>query len=114
MGRKSIMIFVVGALLVALTATAALAVVKYGGPGPNRLVGTAENDLLNGHRGNDTLIGRADSDRLYGGRGNDRIDAGDPRPEGDLVACGRGFDRAIIDPSTEDRVRGCERVMVRR
>lgn len=68
MGRKSIMVFVVGALLVALTATAALAVVKNGNNGPNRLVGTAQNDSLNGHRGNDVLIGRADSDRLYGGR----------------------------------------------
>lgn len=113
MKRVAIILMFV-ALGVMVSAAVAVAVVKNGNDGPNRLVGTAENDYLNGHRGNDVVIGRADSDRLFGGRGNDRIDARDPRPEGDLVGCGRGNDRAVIDPSTEDRVRGCERVMVRR
>jgi hypothetical protein len=47
---------------------------------------------------------------LTGGRGADRINAaGDDRR--DLVRCGRGRDRAVVDRI--DRVRGCERTRVR-
>jgi hypothetical protein len=41
------------------------------------------------------------------------IDARDPMPEGDRVDCGAGFDRVLVDPSTEDVVAGdCEMVTV--
>lgn len=112
--RKTVLLMAIAALLVVVSASAAFAVVRIGTNGPDRLVGTAENDTLSGRGGNDVLIGRGDSDRLFGGPGRDLIDARDPgRPEGDLVNCGPGFDRAIVDPSTEDRVaRNCERVRV--
>ena len=92
---------------------AALALDLTGDDGPDRLVGTAENDALRGLGGKVTLIGRGDSDRPIGG-GNDFINAVDPGgPEDDLVNCGPGFDRVLVDPSTEDRVMGnCERVAV--
>lgn len=112
--RRIVILCMVAALMLALGAGVALAVTKTGTNGPDRLVGTAENDTLRGLGGNDVLIGRADSDRLFGGAGNDRINATDPgRPEGDLVNCGPGRDVALIDPSTEDVVsRNCEVVRV--
>ena len=112
--RKMILVFTVAAMMVALSAGAALALNLTGDNGPDRLVGTAENDTLRGLGGRDTLVGRGDSDRLFGGGGNDFINATDPgRPEGDRVNCGSGFDRVLVDPSTEDIVMGnCERVVV--
>lgn len=109
-------ILTVAAMMVALSAGAALALNLTGDNGRDRLVGTAENDTLRGLGGNDVLIGRGDSDRLFGGAGNDRINAVDPGgPEDDLVNCGPGFDRVLVDPSTEDRVMdNCERVAVGR
>ena len=108
------MLAAVMALMLTLFAGTALAINLTGDNGPDRLVGTAENDTLRGLGGRDVLIGRGDSDRLFGGSGNDLINAVDPgRPEGDLVNCGAGFDRALVDPSTEDRVmNNCERVRV--
>lgn len=108
------MILTVAAVMVALSAGAALALNLTGDNGPDRLVGTAENDTLRGRGGGDTLIGRGDSDRLFGGDGNDFINAVDPgRADDDLVNCGAGFDRVLVDPSTEDRVMSnCERVRV--
>ena len=110
------MILTVAAMMVALSAGAALALNLAGDNGPDRLVGTAENDTLRGLGGGDTLIGRGDSDRLFGGDGNDFINAVDPgRGEDDLVNCGAGFDRALVDPGTEDVVMGnCERVVISR
>jgi hypothetical protein len=113
--RRVALLLTVMSLLLAMFAGVALARVIVGTNGPDRLVGTAENDTIRGRGGNDTIIGRGDSDRLFGGRGNDFIDARDPRPEGDFVDCGPGFDRVWVDPSTEDVVaRNCERVVVRR
>ena len=102
-------------LVVTVFAWTALALNRVGDGGPDRLVGTAENDTLRGLGGNDTLIGRGDSDRLYGSAGNDLIDARDPgEPEGDVVNCGSGVDRVLADPSTEDIISSnCERVVVR-
>lgn len=93
-------------LVVTVFAGTALALNRVGEGGPDRLVGTAEND---------TLRGRGDSDRRYGGVGNDLIDARDPgEPEGDVVNCGSGVDRVLADPSTEDIISSnCERVVVR-
>jgi hypothetical protein len=68
--RMAILVAVVGLMVMAFAGTA-LAVAKVGNAGPNRLVGTAENDTLKGRSGADTIIGKGDSDRLYGGRGAD-------------------------------------------
>jgi hypothetical protein len=99
--------------IVLLGASAAFAINRAGGPGPDVLIGGPENDVLNGRGGNDVLVGRGDGDLLIGGFGNDRINAVDPgRPEGDVVRCGPGFDRVVVDPSREDVTVGCERVRV--
>jgi Ca2+-binding RTX toxin-like protein len=113
MKRGAVLLTAVG-LMITVFAGAALALNLTGDGGPDRLVGTAENDTLRGLGGRDTLIGNADSDLLVGGAGNDFINAVEPgRPDGDRINCGPGFDRVLVDPSTEDIVMGnCERVVV--
>jgi Ca2+-binding RTX toxin-like protein len=102
--RMAILVAVVGLMVMAFAGTA-LAVVEVGGPGHNRLVGTAENDTLKGRGGNDTIIGKGDSDRLFGGRGADRINARERgEAEEDLVDCGRGRDTVLTDNTTEDNI----------
>jgi hypothetical protein len=113
--RKAATLVAIVGLMVVVFAGTALALNRVGDGGRDRLVGTAENDTLRGLGGRDTLIGRGDSDRLFGGGGNDFINPVDPgRLEGDRVNCGPGFDRVLVDRSTEDVVaRNCERVRVR-
>jgi Ca2+-binding RTX toxin-like protein len=102
--RMAILVAVVGLIVMAFAGTA-LAVVNVGNAGPNRLVGTAENDTLKGRSGADTIIGKGDSDRLYGGRGADHIKARERgRAEDDLVDCGPGRDTVLTDNTTEDRI----------
>jgi Ca2+-binding RTX toxin-like protein len=115
----------------------------FGGRGSDRLTGSdgndrllgddrkkrrGGNDLLYGNGGNDLLAGGRGSDRLRGGKGRDRLSGGAGRNvlfggpgndrltsvngKRDRLQCGRGRDRAIVDG--RDRVRGCERVRVRR
>jgi len=107
--RLAVLVAVMG-LVVMVFAGVALAAVKVGDAGPNRLVGTAENDTLKGQSGADTIIGKGDSDRLYGGRGRDHINAREHgRAEDDLVDCGRGRDTVLTDNTTEDRIaNNCE------
>ena len=102
--RTATLIAVMG-LMVMMFAGVAFAAVKIGNDGPNRLVGTAENDTLKGRGGSDTLIGRGDSDLLVGGRGNDQINARERgRAEDDRVDCGRGHDTVLTDDTTEDHI----------
>ena len=107
--RMAVLIAVMG-LMVMVFAGMAFAAVKVGDAGPNRLVGTAENDTLKGRAGADTIIGKGDSDRLFGGRGRDHINARERgRAEDDLVDCGRGRDTVLTDNTTEDRIaNNCE------
>jgi Ca2+-binding RTX toxin-like protein len=107
--RMAVLIAVMG-LMVMVFAGVALAATKIGDAGPNRLVGTAENDTLKGQGGADTLIGKGDSDLLVGGRGNDRINARESgRAEEDRVDCGRGRDTVLTDNTTEDKIaKNCE------
>ena len=86
-----------------------------GGPGPqsirgrdgdDRLRGGAGDDCLIGGGGDDLLTGGGDRDVLRGGKGRDVFRSADGRRE--RVSCGRGHDRARIDPT--DRVKGCEKV----
>lgn len=80
----------------------------YGQGGSDRLVGNAGNDRLYGGVGGDYLVGGFGVDRLYGGGGRDRIQARDGRA--DLVNCGPGPDRALVD--LLDRVhRSCQLVL---
>jgi hypothetical protein len=83
------------------------------------VVGSRASDRIAGGLGKDRLCGRGGRDRLVGGPGRDRINGGAAADivksadnSADLVDCGPGRDRAIIDP--RDRVHKCERVRVRR
>ena len=107
--RMAVSIAVMG-LMVVVFAGMAFAATKIGDTGPNRLVGTAENDTLKGQGGADTLIGRGDSDVLVGGRGNDQINARERgRAEEDRVDCGQGRDTVLTDNTTEDIIaNNCE------
>lgn len=77
-----------------------------GGVGDDRIFGRGGDDGLSGNAGSDVLIGGAGSDRLYGRSGDDVIRARDGQR--DLVHCGSGIDRAVVD--SFDVVRACERV----
>lgn len=85
-----------------------------GTEGPDLLRGLGGEDFLSGEDGDDTLLGNAGADvlsggpgldELAGGSGRDRINALDGRSE--RVNCGKGKDRARLDP--DDEARGCER-----
>ena len=105
MMRKVAIVLAVMGLMMMAFAGVALAVTKVGDAGPNRLVGTAENDTLRGLGGADELVGRGDSDRLFGGSGRDVINARESgRPEGDRVDCGAGRDTVLTDNTTEDTI----------
>lgn len=72
--------------------------------GSDTLLGGAGDDTLDGGAGNDILIGGAGKDTLLGRTGSDTIIANDGEP--DVVDCGPGRDRAIVDEV--DRALGCE------
>ncbi len=78
--------------------------VIFGNGGNDTLVGGNGYDTIYGGPGRDILIGGAGSDRLDGGPGSDTIFAQDG--ERDVVDCGSGHDRAVVD--SIDVVRGCE------
>jgi Ca2+-binding RTX toxin-like protein len=95
------------ALLAATGGASALAQVQIaatrnGGPGPDRLVGTAGSDRLNGRGGNDRIGGRGGPDRETGGSGNDVMfgDAGR-----DVMAGGPGNDQ-LLGGAGSDRLSG--------
>ena len=82
-----------------------------GGNGSDNAVGGPGNDFVDGGRGSDRVVGKggstdvlvdgplseASKDTLSGGDGGDLIVV-DNRPAfGDLVTCGRGFDRVAAD-----------------
>jgi Tol biopolymer transport system component len=88
-------------------------------PGSPPFRGTSAPEIVVGSRTSDRIAGRAGRDRICGGGGRDRLIGGPGRdllrsvdPFADYVECGPGLDRAVVDP--RDRVRGCERVRVRR
>ncbi len=74
----------------------AVPTVVYGGPGNDRLDGSAGGaDTLLGEDGDDTIFGRGGNDLLDGGAGNDEIEGGDG---GDQVLGGDGNDKLKPDP----------------
>jgi dienelactone hydrolase len=85
-----------------------------GGAGDDRVSGEAGDDCLKGNRGRDRVKGGDGDDRASGGPGRDRLrggagdDALKARGGGrDVVRCGPGKDKAVVDK--RDRVRGCEK-----
>jgi beta-lactamase regulating signal transducer with metallopeptidase domain len=90
-----------------------------GGGGADIIRGGAGRDTIRGGAGRDELVGGAGADIIRGGAGRDTVVAGagddtvyvwaDGTP--DLVDCGEGTDRAVIDST--DSARYCETVEVR-
>jgi Tol biopolymer transport system component len=72
--------------------------------GNDTLLGGAGDDRLDGGPGNDVLTGGPGADRILGGPGSDTIYAADG--ERDIIDCGDGADRAIVD--SVDIVKNCE------
>lgn len=89
--------------------------------GNDLLDGGLGNDTLDGGPGNDTLRGAHGADRItcgtglrdraFGGAGNDVVNCRDRGRGRDVVDCGPGRDRAIVDRF--DIVRNCEVVFRR-
>lgn len=77
--------------------------------GNDTLLGGAGDDLLEGGSGNDVLIGGPGDDRILGGPGSDTIVANDG--EKDVVDCGPGVDRAVVD-AVDVVSASCEKVQV--
>jgi predicted acyl esterase len=74
--------------------------------GDDCVKGGGGDDRLKGNRGDDVVSGGSGGDRLGGGAGRDKLRArGGGR---DIVRCGKGKDKAVVDP--RDDVRGCEKV----
>jgi Ca2+-binding RTX toxin-like protein len=82
-----------------------------GGNGSDNAVGGPGNDFVDGGRGSDRVVGEggspdvlidgpfreASQDTLSGGDGGDLIVVDNGPAFGDLVTCGRGFDRVAAD-----------------
>jgi Ca2+-binding RTX toxin-like protein len=71
-----VLVIVVCLVVLAIFASAAFAVLREGGNGPDTLVGTQQNDTLRGGNGPDTLIGLGGNDHLNGGKGTDTCRGG--------------------------------------
>jgi Ca2+-binding RTX toxin-like protein len=80
----------------------------FGLGGNDTLLGGSGDDVIYGGPGNDIIVGGPGSDKLYGGPGSDTIMAADG--ERDIVDCGPGSDRAIVDAI--DIVSNCESVQI--
>lgn len=107
MKRRTIIAAILGALMVALFATAAFAVVREGGPGNNKLYGTTGVDLLIGNGGHDSIYGERAADRLEGNRDNDLIvDGGFHESDKDRIFAGLGNDTVFANnqPGSKDSV----------
>ena len=76
--------------------------VSTGFSGREALLGSGDNDVLDGGMGHDVLLGRGGDDRLSGGDGNDRLSGGDGN---DRLEGGPGSDTFSFDPGAgSDRI----------
>jgi len=80
----------------------------FGLGGNDTLLGGAGDDRIYGGPGNDVITGGSGEDHLYGGPGSDTIYAADG--EHDIIDCGPGRDRAVVDLGIDKTV-GCEVVV---
>ena len=84
--------------------------VIFGLGGNDTLLGGAGDDRIYGGAGGDVITGGSGADHLFGGPGSDTIFATDG--ERDVVDCGPGNDRAVVD--SVDSVVNCEVVVTSR
>ncbi len=105
--KRAAVLLTASGLMLAMGAGVGLAATFNGDNGPDRLIGSAQNDVLRGFGGKDFINGKANSDRMFGGAGNDIIIARDS--ERDFVNCGPGRDTVVSDTDNEDCIMGnCE------
>jgi Ca2+-binding RTX toxin-like protein len=93
--------------------------------GPKNLLGGPGNDIVSGGLGSDNVVGNEGNDLMFDGEfdhhvrrdnlssgaGNDVMDILQYPAAKDVLSCGSGFDRAVVD--TKDVVAAdCERVKV--
>jgi hypothetical protein len=112
MRRRTIMIMVIMALMVAVFATAAYAAIIEGTSARDILQETNRNDVMYGYGGNDTLrafrfVGEMDV--LYGGRHNDHLNTADGDNR-DTNYGGRGYDVCVGDGG-DSFAPGCNEVI---
>jgi Ca2+-binding RTX toxin-like protein len=89
-----------------------------GGPGNDAVIGGLDSDNVVGQEGNDLVLDGDNAevsvprrDNLSGGDGNDVLSPINKPADEDVVACGRGFDRVLVD--RRDVVApDCEKVFV--
>jgi Ca2+-binding RTX toxin-like protein len=96
--RRMGLTFMVVAVMVALSASVALAVVKYGTEGNDSIRGTDDSDVLYGKGGADFIEGLADDDVLHGGEGRDLL--GDQTGDDKLYG-GGGSDEIFSFPGND-------------
>ena len=77
-----------------------------GRKGDDELFGLAGNDKLKGGRGDDELYGGAGNDKLYGGKGDDTLEGG---AGSDRVYGGKGDDIAVYTLSANAGTDACGR-----
>ncbi|HEX6788402.1 MAG TPA: hypothetical protein VF091_04100 [Gaiellaceae bacterium] len=82
--------------------------VIFGLGGNDTLLGGAGDDRIYGGSGNDVITGGSGEDHIYGGAGSDTIYAADG--ERDIIDCGPGRDRAVVDIGIDKTV-NCEVVV---
>ena len=116
--RKIVTIATTIMLILALSASAAMAATLVGNPWSETLTGTAQSDTISGKGSGDTLIGKGGNDFLYGDAGGDALYAGPGNDtlhsvgdqDGDLVDCGSGTDTVQKGSDLNlDRFVNCER-----
>ena len=113
---RTVKVFVVGVLLLALTAGMALAALREGDDSPNDLVGTTgsnevegqdflfgfgEADDLRGKTGPDYAWGGSGPDTVIGGNGDDVLDGGNGE---DTITTNKGFDVVYAGDGDKDTI----------
>ena len=96
--RRMVLTFVMAAVMIALSASVALAAVKYGSGGRDFIRGTENSDVLYGRGGGDFIEGLGDDDVLYGGEGRDLL--GDQTGDDKLYG-GGGSDEIFSFPGDD-------------
>lgn len=71
--KRVVLVLTVGALVLALTATVAMAATRHGTNGDDLMYGTNNADQMYGYGGNDLMYGLAGNDLMYGGSGDDYV-----------------------------------------
>ena len=96
--RRIVLLLGLMAVMMAVFATAALAVNKAGTQGDDELEGTSGEDRLYGLNGADVIRGFGDDDYLEGGRGDDLVYGNDGN---DKIYLGGGNDLGVGGPGND-------------